>query len=72
LVPKSCESSDLELEQMVLRRVKIYGVYTAWVRETEGEDVVSCRPNGENDIVGSGLQNTVISDIVFPCESVDV
>lgn len=66
------ESGYLELEKVILGRVQIYGVDTAGSFETEGEDVVACGGDCEDDIIGGDFEKACISAVIFPRESVDV
>lgn len=71
-VAQGGEGGDLELEEVVLGRVKIHGVDPAGLLQGEGEDVVAGAGDGENDIVGGDFQNAGIGSVVFPGEGVDV
>lgn len=72
LVAKSSEGRNLQFEKVVLRGVEVDGVDSAWVRETEGQDVVTCGADSKDNIVSCGLQDSMVCNIVLPGEGVDV
>lgn len=71
-VSERCESGDLQLEEMVLCGVEVYGVDSTRVFKGEGEDVVSSTGDSEDNIVRSYFQQPRVGTVVFPCEGVNV
>jgi hypothetical protein len=55
-ITQSGESGNLEFEEMVLSGVEVDCVDAARLINAEGENVVTCRSNSEDHVVGSDFE----------------
>ena len=66
------EACNLELKEVVLVWVQVDSVHPAWAVLEIVQDVVTGTSDGQDHVIASDVQETVVNARVFPVESIDV